>query len=36
MIEYHSAKLKLTDSQLDKLKSGIKSGTGVTLRYDRY
>ena len=32
MTECHSAKVKLSDSQMNKLKSATKSKTGVTLR----
>ena len=32
MIEYHIARLKLSDSQLEKLKSATKNTTGVTQR----
>ena len=31
MIQYNSLSVKLSNSQLDKLKSGIKNGTEVTL-----
>ena len=32
MTEYNSLKVKLSDSQLNKLKSAIKNETGVVLR----
>ena len=32
MVEYNKANVKLSDSQLDKLKSAVKNQTGVTLR----
>ena len=32
MIEYHSVKVSLSDSQLDKLKSATKNVKGVTLK----
>ena len=32
MTEYHSVTVKLSDFQLDKIKSVAKSATGVTLR----
>ena len=32
MTEYHSVKVKLSDSQLNKLKSPVKNATGVTLK----
>ena len=32
MIQYNSLNVKLSNSQLDKLKSAIKNGTGVILR----
>ena len=32
MVEYNKAYVKLSDSQLNKLKSAVKNQTGVTLR----
>ena len=32
MTEYNSLNMKLSDSQLDKLKSAIKNETGIVLR----
>ena len=32
MVEYNKANIKLSDSQLNKLKSAAKNQTGVTLR----
>ena len=32
MVEYNKANVKLSDSQLNKLKSAVKDQTGVTLR----
>ena len=32
MIQYNTSNLKLSNSQLHKLKSGIKNGTEVTLK----
>ena len=32
MVEYNKANVKLSDSQLNKLKSAAKNRTGVTLR----
>ena len=32
MIEYNKVNIKLSDSQLNELKSGVKNQTGVTLR----
>ena len=32
MTQYNTLNVKLSNSQLDKLKSGIKNGTGVTLK----
>ena len=32
MVEYNNVNPKLSDSQLNKLKSAVKSETGVTLR----
>ena len=32
MVEYSKANIELSDSQLNKLKSGVKNQTGVTLR----
>ena len=32
MVEYNKANIKLSDSQLNKLKSSAKNQTGVTLR----
>ena len=32
MIRYNTLKIKLSNSQLNKLKSGIKNGTEVTLK----
>ena len=32
MIEYNKVNVKLSDSQLNKLKSAVKNQTGVTLR----
>ena len=32
MIQYNTLNVKLSNSQLNELKSGIKNGTGVTLR----
>ena len=32
MTEYHNVRLRLSDSQLDKLKSATKNATWVTLR----
>ena len=34
MVEYNKASVKLSDSQLNKLKSVVKNQTGVTLRMD--
>ena len=32
MTQYNTSNVKLSDSQLNKLKSGIKNGTEVTLK----
>ena len=32
MVEYNKVNVKLSDSQLNKLKSAVKNQTGVTLR----
>ena len=32
MTQYNTLKVKLSNSQLNKLKSGIKNGTGITLK----
>ena len=32
MSQYNTLNVKLSDSQIDKLKSGIKNGTEVTLK----
>ena len=32
MVEYNKTNVKLSDSQLNKLKSAVKNQTGVTLR----
>ena len=32
MTQYNTLKAKLSNSQLNKLKSGIKNGTGITLK----
>ena len=32
MVEYSKVNIKLSDSQLNKLKSAVKNQTGVTLR----
>ena len=34
MVEYNKVNVKLSDSQLNKLKSAVKNQTGVTLRMD--
>ena len=32
MTQYHTSNVKLSNSQLDKLKSGVENGTEVTLK----
>ena len=32
MTQYNTLKVKLSNSQLNKLESGIKNGTGITLK----
>ena len=36
MVEYNEAYLKLSDTQINKLKTAAKNQTGVTLRINKY